>query len=52
MIVVMNFVLFELLLLYLAGTLKQSVTNLLIGEGKEVVYLPILLHGGSVIGCA
>ena len=45
-------VLFELLFLYLAGALIKSVTNLLIGEGKEVVYLPILLHGGSVIGCA
>lgn len=52
MIVVMNFVLFKELLLYLAVTLDKSVTNLLIGEGKEIVYLPILLHGGSMIGCA
>lgn len=51
MIVVMNFVLSEELLLCLAESLDKSVTNLLV-EGKEIVYLPILLHGGSLIGCA
>jgi len=34
-------------LLYLGGTLDKSVPNSLVGEGKEIVYLPILLHGGS-----